>query len=733
MIHDRMMGHTYQKADLEITKDYSVNYSESSAYVSNTSTTNLDKHTPPYDASVQSLLDVDPSNTPLAESSVGTQDIFADMESVEVKGPDGQLCQNQTVLDQILSRYIHINSNQYKGGATGKIRSEYMICDCRYNSQVDDPNMACGIDSGCINRELSIECPENDCPCGPYCQNKRFTLKQYAPIRIFRTQKKGFGLQCKKDLKKGSFIIEYCGEILSTTIFKKRIQEYSKKKAQHFYFMSLKSQEYIDASKKGNISRFMNHSCLPNCELQKWVVGPHMRIGIFAKIDIPAGTELTFDYKFERYGAQAQPCYCGESICTGFIGKDIANGTSAAIEGLEEELSSEEEDAPDTDMQKQKVVDKTKGLSSIEQVQELIKYLMMNCGNPSKVLRTLNRLLKTDTLSLLRKFIGYKGITLLEKCLNIHIKTKSIVKHHILLVLKNLPISTRNPIVTLEPLVKQLVDAEMFGHETSILAEQILENWAGLELVYVIPKRAKQETSPQKSSHFRDDYERSGYSMDHHRFDPRQDRDYSRNESAHYLTHSRSHDRSFELRDDKSFHRNGHLESGMNRTVKDHLKTLSVNELAPELTPSLSWNTFIPAPLPKHRSNSPDAVTTPSVAEVLSEDKMQQMIEAAQEATRLAKEAALKKQQKEIENMKRKKEIQKQKHQEKKQKLRQISAMHNEPKEATQAKGSPSKNLSDSPTKVITKTKSQSLSKEETELKHTIKPIVNYFLECPNT
>ena len=46
----------------------------------------------------------------------------------------------------------------------------------------------------------------------------------------------------------------------------------------------------------------MNHSCNPNCVLQKWVVGNRMRMGIFALKDIPAGTELTFDYNFEVYG-----------------------------------------------------------------------------------------------------------------------------------------------------------------------------------------------------------------------------------------------------------------------------------------------------------------------------------------------------------------------------------------------------------------------------------------------
>ena len=87
----------------------------------------------------------------------------------------------------------------------------------------------------------------------------------------------------------------------------------------------------------------MNHSCNPNCQLQKWVVGSQMRIGIYTLKDVPKGAELTFDYKFERYGNEAQPCYCGESVCSGFIGKEQTESTSVAV-GSDEELSEEEED-----------------------------------------------------------------------------------------------------------------------------------------------------------------------------------------------------------------------------------------------------------------------------------------------------------------------------------------------------------------------------------------------------
>lgn len=78
-----------------------------------------------------------------------------------------------------------------------------------------------------------------------------FQRRQYAPIQIFKTKNKGLGLRSKKNVKKyilltrGSFIIEYCGEVLSQQIFQKRIMEHSKKGAKHFYFMSLKANEVL--------------------------------------------------------------------------------------------------------------------------------------------------------------------------------------------------------------------------------------------------------------------------------------------------------------------------------------------------------------------------------------------------------------------------------------------------------------------------------------------------------
>ena len=56
--------------------------------------------------------------------------------------------------------------------------------------------------------------------------------------------------------------------------------------------MTLGAGEVIDAGQRGSLGRFINHSCAPNCETQKWQVGAEVSIGFFALRDIAAGEEV---------------------------------------------------------------------------------------------------------------------------------------------------------------------------------------------------------------------------------------------------------------------------------------------------------------------------------------------------------------------------------------------------------------------------------------------------------
>lgn len=73
----------------------------------------------------------------------------------------------------------------------------------------------------------------------------------------------------------------------------------------------------IDAFRCGNHSRFFNHSCKPNCQLQEWVADYQCRITIYSIKDILPDEELTFNYGPPNpYG---MPCMCGSNNCQKFL------------------------------------------------------------------------------------------------------------------------------------------------------------------------------------------------------------------------------------------------------------------------------------------------------------------------------------------------------------------------------------------------------------------------------
>lgn len=101
--------------------------------------------------------------------------LASSLNSSQVLGPNGQLCEDSKVLERVLQAYTHISSNIFRGGANGRMPTECMMCECRYDPETDSHEVACGAESDCINRALNIECP-TDCPCGPFCLNQRYKL-----------------------------------------------------------------------------------------------------------------------------------------------------------------------------------------------------------------------------------------------------------------------------------------------------------------------------------------------------------------------------------------------------------------------------------------------------------------------------------------------------------------------------------------------------------------------------
>ncbi|XP_008430795.1 histone-lysine N-methyltransferase SETD2 isoform X2 [Poecilia reticulata] len=285
-----------------------------------------------------------------------------------------------------------------------------MQCECPVLSREDRAKgvMACGED--CLNRLLMIECSSR-CLNGAYCSNRRFQMKQHADFEVILTEDKGWGLRAARDLVPNTFVLEYCGEVLDHKGFKSRVKEYARNKNIHYYFMALKNNEIIDATLKGNCSRFMNHSCEPNCETQKWTVNGQLRVGFFTTTAVAVGTELTFDYQFQRYGKEAQKCFCGAPSCRGFLGGE--NRVSVRAAGGKMKKDRSRKNALTTvDEELEALLENGEGLYDEKQVVSLCR-LMVRVETMEQKLLCLKLIQDTQNPSCLKQFLDHHGLSLL--------------------------------------------------------------------------------------------------------------------------------------------------------------------------------------------------------------------------------------------------------------------------------------------------------------------------------
>jgi SET domain-containing protein len=135
-----------------------------------------------------------------------------------------------------------------------------------------------------------------------------------------RSAIQGRGVYARVDIACGTRLIEYTGERISHAEADRR-DDAERKKRHHTFLFILNSRTVIDARYGGNISKYINHSCEPNCEAR--FEGTH--IWIYAIRDIMAGEELGYDYEYDwvpEYTAQdlaEYACRCGSGRCRGTL------------------------------------------------------------------------------------------------------------------------------------------------------------------------------------------------------------------------------------------------------------------------------------------------------------------------------------------------------------------------------------------------------------------------------
>ncbi len=130
----------------------------------------------------------------------------------------------------------------------------------------------------------------------------------------------GKGVYALQDMAEGETLIEYVGEVINWKEALRR-HPHDPTDPNHTFYFHIDEDHVIDAKHGGNSSRWINHSCKPNCEADE----EGGRVFIKALRNILAGEELFYDYgliidaKYTKKLLAEYPCWCGAKSCRGTL------------------------------------------------------------------------------------------------------------------------------------------------------------------------------------------------------------------------------------------------------------------------------------------------------------------------------------------------------------------------------------------------------------------------------
>lgn len=110
--------------------------------------------------------------------------------------------------------------------------------------------------------------------------------KRKKPVKFARSAIHNWGLYAMENISANDMIIEYVGEIVRQQVADMREIKYLKSGIGSSYLFRIDDTTVIDATKRGGIARFINHSCTPNCTAKIIKVEGSKRIVIYALRDI---------------------------------------------------------------------------------------------------------------------------------------------------------------------------------------------------------------------------------------------------------------------------------------------------------------------------------------------------------------------------------------------------------------------------------------------------------------
>jgi histone-lysine N-methyltransferase SETD2 len=223
-------------------------------------------------------------------------------------------------------------------------------------------------------------------------------------------------------------------------------------------------------------------------------------MGIFAERHIKKGEELVFNYNVDRYGADPQPCYCGEPNCTGYIGgktqtergTQLSNATIQALgiddyDDWEFAVAKKPRKARKTGENDEEYVNDVEPKSLEEDGVTKVMAALMQCKEKWIAVKLLGRIQRVKDERVINRVVRMHGYRILKTALSNFLGDSNVCLQ-VLDILSHVPRITRNKIQEsqIEKVVEKLKESE--DEKLKKQATDMLEIWRKLEVGYRIPR-----------------------------------------------------------------------------------------------------------------------------------------------------------------------------------------------------------------------------------------------------
>lgn len=216
-----------------------------------------------------------------------------------------------------------------------------IFCDCKKK---------CGSTKNCCNENINgytsvydvnkciivepghpvYECNKK-CKCSSNCQNRVVQLGSRVSVCIYKTSNCGWGVKTTQNIKKGQFVAQYVGEVITVEESEQRLEN-NTSCLDYMWNLDFEDSDNfkytIDGSHFANYTYFINHSCNPNLNLYAvWINcldTNFPELALFAARDILAGEQLTTNYFSRSFNPDVTKnngikCQCNMKNCQGYF------------------------------------------------------------------------------------------------------------------------------------------------------------------------------------------------------------------------------------------------------------------------------------------------------------------------------------------------------------------------------------------------------------------------------